>query len=133
MLSVSKHAPIFLNSLLTNELLNSCSLLKIHEIPMVRDFAYRFRVRHDELDSFAHLNNAVCVKYMQEAAIQASTDAGYSLQWYEEHGVAWVIRRMNSRNALQVRDGEELKLTTWISECGRSTCIREYDVTRTMD
>ena len=85
------------------------------------------------LDSFGHLNNAVCVKYMQEAAIQASADAGYSLQWYEERGVAWVIRRLEIRYYLQVRYGDELEVTTWISECSRSTCIREYDVTRTID
>ena len=71
-------------------------------------FAYRFRVRHDELDSFGHLNNAVCVKYVQEAAIQASADAGYSIQWYEERGVAWVIRRLEIRYYLQVRYGDEL-------------------------
>jgi acyl-CoA thioester hydrolase len=100
---------------------------------MPRTFAYRFRVRHDELDSFGHLNNAVCVKYMQEAAIQASTDAGYSLAWYEQRGVAWVIRRLEIRYHLQVRYGEELLITTWISECARSTCSREYDITRAMD
>src|SRR5262249_54231228 len=100
---------------------------------MVRDVAYRFRVRHDEVDSFAHLNNAVCVKYMQEAAIQASTDAGYSLQWYEERAVAWVVRRLEIRYYLQVRYGDELEVRTWISECRRSTCTREYDVTRTID
>jgi acyl-CoA thioester hydrolase len=103
------------------------------EFTMACAFAYRFRVRHDELDSFGHLNNAVCVKYMQEAAIQASTDAGYSLPWYDERGVAWVIRRLEIRYYLQVRYGEELEVTTWITECGRSTCIREYDVTRTTD
>jgi acyl-CoA thioester hydrolase len=107
--------------------------MNIHELSMARDFAYRFRVRHDELDSFGHLNNAVCVKYMQEAAIQASADAGYSLQWYEERGVAWVIRRLEIRYYLQVRYGDELEVRTWISECGRSTCVREYDVTRTID
>jgi acyl-CoA thioester hydrolase len=96
-------------------------------------YAYRFRVRHDELDSFGHLNNAVCVKYMQEAAIQASTDAGYALPWYEERGVAWVVRRLEIRYYLQVFYGDELMVTTWISECGRSTCIREYDVSRTVD
>ena len=85
---------------------------------MARDFSYRFRVRHDELDSFGHLNNAVCVKYMQEAAIQASGDAGYPLQWYEERGVAWVIRRLEIRYYLQVRYGDELEVRTWISECG---------------
>jgi YbgC/YbaW family acyl-CoA thioester hydrolase len=93
---------------------------------MTRPFAYCFRIRHDELDSFGHLNNAVCVKYMQEAAIQASTDAGYSLQWYEKRGVAWVIRRLEVRYYLQGRYGEELQVTTWISDCSRSACSRDY-------
>jgi acyl-CoA thioester hydrolase len=100
---------------------------------MTRPFAYCFRIRHDELDSFGHLNNAVCVKYMQEAAIQASTDAGYSLQWYEKRGVAWVIRRLEVRYYLQGRYGEELQVTTWISDCSRSACSREYEITRRID
>jgi len=100
---------------------------------MARTFVYRFSVRHDELDSFGHLNNAVCVKYMQEAAIRASTDAGYSLPWYAERGGAWVVRRLEVRYYLQVRYGDELAVTTWISERGRSTCTREYDVTRAID
>ena len=96
-------------------------------------FSSRFRVRQDELDSFGHINNAVCVKYIQEAAIQAMTDAGYSLSWYEERGVAWVIRRLEIRYYLQVRYGEELDVTTWISACTRSTSTREYNITRTSD
>jgi hypothetical protein len=73
---------------------------------MARKFAYRFRVRYDELDSFGHLNNAVCVKFMQEAAIQGSADAGYALPWYDAQGVAWVIRRLRVRYYLQVRYGD---------------------------
>jgi acyl-CoA thioester hydrolase len=96
-------------------------------------FAYRFRARHDELDSFGHLNNAVCVKYMQEAAIQASSDAGYSIQWYDEHAVSWVIRRLEVRYYLQVRYGDEIQVRTWLSECGQCTAVREYEVTRVTD
>jgi acyl-CoA thioester hydrolase len=100
---------------------------------VARPFAYRFRARYDELDSFGHLNNAVCVKYMQEAAIQASSDSGYSPQWYEEHAVSWVIRRLEVRYYLQVRYGDEIQVRTWLSECGRCTVLREYDVTRVAD
>ena len=100
---------------------------------MTGAFSYRFRVRYGELDSFGHLNNAVCVKYMQEAAIQSSTDAGYSLSWYEERGVAWVIRKLEIRYYLQVRYGEELEVTTWISALNRSTCSRDYNIIRTSD
>jgi acyl-CoA thioesterase FadM len=85
---------------------------------VARTFAYRFRARHDALDSFGHLNNAVCVKYMQEAAIQASSDAGYSLQWYEKRAVSWVIHRLEVRYYLQVRYGDDVQVRTWLSECG---------------
>jgi len=100
---------------------------------MPREFTYRFRIRYDELDSFGHLNNAVCLKYMQEAAIQASTDAGYGLQWYEKRGTGWVMRRLEIRYHLQVLYGDELQVTTWISKCGRVDCFREYDLTRAGD
>lgn len=96
-------------------------------------FAYRFRARYDELDSFGHLNNAVCVKYMQEAAIQASSDAGHSLQWYDEHAVSWVIRRLEVRYYLEVHHGEHVQVRTWLSDCGQCTVVREYDVTRITD
>jgi acyl-CoA thioesterase FadM len=67
-----------------------------------REFSRRFRVRYDELDSFGHLNNAVSLKYLQEAATQASEDAGYGHRWYEERGVGWVMRRLEIRYHLQV-------------------------------
>ncbi len=106
---------------------------RVRATAVARAFAYRFRARHDELDSFGHLNNAVCVKYMQEAAIQASSDAGYSLQWYDEHAVSWVIRRLEVRYYLQVRYGDDVQVRTWLSECGQCTAVREYDVTRETD
>jgi acyl-CoA thioester hydrolase len=100
---------------------------------MSRKFSYRFRIRYDELDSFGHLNNAVCVKYLQEAAIQASAEAGYGLRWYEKRGTGWVMRRLEIRYHLQVLYGDEVQVTTWLSQCGRVDCFREYDVTRSGD
>lgn len=100
---------------------------------MPSEFTYRFRIRYDELDSFGHLNNAVCLKYMQEAAIQASTEAGYGFRWYEERGTGWVMRRLEIRYHLQVLYGDELQVTTWLSYCGRVDCFREYDVRRSGD
>jgi acyl-CoA thioester hydrolase len=44
---------------------------------MTRTYTRRFKVRQYELDSFGHVNNAVYVNYLQEAAIEASADAGY--------------------------------------------------------
>jgi len=57
----------------------------------------RFRVRHYELDVLGHVNNAVYVQYMQEAAIEGSTRAGFGPDWYRARGTGWVIRRLTVR------------------------------------
>jgi acyl-CoA thioester hydrolase len=100
---------------------------------MMRHFDRRFRVRHYELDSFGHVNNAVYVNYMQEAAIEASADAGFGPAWYSERGTNWVIRKLSVRYLLPARYLDELQVRTWISEVRRATCTREYSITRIGD
>jgi acyl-CoA thioester hydrolase len=90
-------------------------------------------VRHYELDSFGHVNNAVYVNYMQEAAIEASADAGFGPRWYREQGTNWVIRKLAIRYLLPALYKDELEVKTWISEVRRATCTREYLITRTSD
>ncbi len=99
----------------------------------MRQFTRRFRVRHYELDSFHHVNNAIYANYMQEAAIEASTEAGYSPEWYREHGAGWVIRQLSIRYHLQAAYGDELEVTTWVSDMKRVTSNREYKIIRTRD
>jgi acyl-CoA thioester hydrolase len=99
----------------------------------MRHFTRRFRVRHYELDSFGHVNNAVYVNYMQEAAIEASADAGFGPAWYAERGTNWVIRKLSIRYLLPALYKEELEVKTWISEVRRATCTREYLITRPVD
>lgn len=99
----------------------------------MRLFTRRFRVRHYELDSFNHVNNAVYANYMQEAAIEASTEAGYSPAWYREHGTSWFIRQLSIRYYLQATYGDALDVTTWVSDMRRVMSNREYKITRVSD
>ena len=99
----------------------------------MRQFTRRFRVRHYELDAFHHVNNAVYANYMQEAAIEASTEAGYSPAWYRAHGTSWFIRQLSIRYYLQATYGDELEVTTWVSDLRRVTSNREYKITRASD
>jgi acyl-CoA thioester hydrolase len=93
----------------------------------------RFRVRHYELDVFAHVNNVVYVQLMQEAAIEGSTRAGYGPDWYRERGTGWVIRRLTVRYLAQVTHGDEIEIATWVSQMRGVSSNREYDLTRTSD
>jgi acyl-CoA thioester hydrolase len=99
----------------------------------MRPFSRRFRVRHYELDSFGHVNNAVYVNHMQEAAIEASTDGGFGPAWYSENGARWVIRQLSIRYYLPAEYGDELEVTTWVSQVRRVTTTREYAIARVSD
>jgi acyl-CoA thioester hydrolase len=99
----------------------------------MRQYRRTFRVRHYELDSFGHVNNSVYVNYMQEAAIEASADAGFGPAWYREQGTSWVIRRLSIRYHLPAQYADELEVSTWISDVRRVSSTREYLITRTRD
>ena len=51
-----------------------------------------FRVRHYECDALGHVNYANYLRYMQEAAFDASAAAGYDLDRYKAMGCHWLVR-----------------------------------------
>ncbi len=100
---------------------------------MTPRFIRRFRVRHYELDAFGHVSGVNLVRYMQEAAIEASSDLGFSPDWYRQHGVGWVVRRLSVRYHAPVVYGDEIAAATWLSGLRGVRSIREYDLTRSSD
>jgi acyl-CoA thioester hydrolase len=100
---------------------------------MTQRYTRRFRVRHYELDALGHVNNAVYVQYMQEAAIEASSHAGFGPEWYRERGTGWVVRRLSVRYLGQATYGEEIEAATWVSQMRGPLSTREYDLTRAGD
>ena len=51
-----------------------------------------FLVRFYECDAYAHLNNTVYARYMQETAFAASIEAGYPHDWYAANNRAFLTR-----------------------------------------
>jgi acyl-CoA thioester hydrolase len=93
---------------------------------MTQQFTRRFRVRHYELDVAGRVQVATYVRYMQEAAIEASAAVGFDTDWYRAHGTGWVIRRLAVRC-------HEVAVTTWVSEMRGVRSTREYDLRRAAD
>jgi YbgC/YbaW family acyl-CoA thioester hydrolase len=81
------------------------------------------------LDVSGHVNDVVLVRYMQEAAIEASTDLGFSPDWYRQHHVGWVVRRLSVHYLAPITYGDEVEVNTWISGMRGVRSTREYDVT----
>jgi acyl-CoA thioester hydrolase len=100
---------------------------------MTPRFTRLFKVRHYELDAFGYVNGVNLVRYMQEAAIEASSDLGFSPEWYSEHGVGWVVRRLSVRYFAPARYGDEVKADTWLSGLRGVRSIREYDLSLRRD
>jgi acyl-CoA thioester hydrolase len=100
---------------------------------MTQRHTSRFRVRHYELDYYDHVNHAVYVQYMQQAAIEASAAVGFGLDWYRACGTAWVIRHLAVRYHQSARYGDEVDVHTWVSSMKGVRCQREYDLRRAGD
>ena len=100
---------------------------------MPRTYARRFRVRSTDCDAIGQVNHAVYVRYMQEAAIEASSDAGYTPEWYTANGVGWLIRRSRIDYLRPARYGDELDVTTYVVNFRRVSSQRNYDITRVGD
>lgn len=99
----------------------------------MREYIRNFRVRYYELDSFNHVNHSVYADYMQQSAIEASADTGFTPEWYAEQKTSWVVRKLEIRYLNQAGANDELEVKTWVSDVRRITSKREYEITRKSD
>jgi acyl-CoA thioester hydrolase len=95
---------------------------------MAHTFVLPIAVRHDECDVYGHLNNAVYLRYMQEAAFQASADAGLDGAAFEAMGRFWLIRGHEIEYLAPVCGGESLEIKTWNVGFRRTLMRRAYEI-----
>lgn len=100
---------------------------------MTDRFTRRFRVRHYELDAAGQVGSVALVRYMQEAAIEASTALGFSPEWYSRQGAGWVVRRLAVCYFDPLAYGDEVEAATWIALMRGVRSVRDYDLTRVRD
>lgn len=87
-----------------------------------------FRIRHYECDAFGHLNNANYVRYMQEAAFDASAAAGYDGEKYNDIGHSWLIRETDIEYLKPSGYGDTLIIKTWVMDFHRVRSKRAYEI-----
>lgn len=89
-----------------------------------------FRVRHYECDAYGHVNNSNYLRYMQEAAFDASAAAGYDLRRYDEMNRLWLVRENTIDYLAPLRYGDTITVRTWVEDFRRSRSRRAYELTR---
>lgn len=86
-----------------------------------------FPVRYYECDAYAHLNNGNYLRYMQEAAFDASNAAGYDHDRYQQLGAIWLIRDTEVEFLRPLRYGDTAEVKTWVGDFGSVRSRRMYE------
>ncbi len=97
---------------------------------MPRVYTATFQVRHYECDAHGHLNNANYVRYMEEAAFEATADAGYPQERYLALGCLWLARETEIEFLRPLRYRDIVQVTTWVEDFRRVRSRRRYDFHR---
>jgi acyl-CoA thioester hydrolase len=87
-----------------------------------------FRVRHYECDAYGHVNNVQYLRYMQEAAFDASAAAGYDLARYIRLGHHWLVRETEIEYLTALQYGDSVRVRTWVEDFHRVRSRRVYEL-----
>lgn len=87
-----------------------------------------FRIRHYECDAYGHVNHANYLRYMQEAAFDASAAAGYDFSRYDEINRFWLIRETDITYLRPLTYGDSVVVKTWVLDFRRVRSRRAYEL-----
>ena len=87
-----------------------------------------FRVRSTETDAYGHVNQVQYLRYMQEAAFEASADVGYGQSRYRDLGTLWLIRETEIEYFHSLYYGDRVEVTTWVGDFRRVRSRRFYEM-----
>lgn len=90
-----------------------------------------FRVRYYECDALGHLNNVNFLRYMEEAAIRASSAVGYSPARYREMDRLWLARQTEIEYLRPLSYDDEVQIKTWVADFRGVRSKRMYEFTLT--
>lgn len=97
------------------------------------EFHGRWPVRLYELDSNAHVNNAVYLNYVEQVALEHVEAMGFGREWYRAHGGAWFVREHHATYYLPATFGDVLLLTTVPVKMGAASAERFTEIRRESD
>jgi acyl-CoA thioester hydrolase len=89
-----------------------------------------FRVRHYECEASNRVSHASYLRYMQEAAFDASAAVGYDFARYETLGCSWLIRETEIKYVQPLRYGDAVEVKTWVIDFRRVRSRRAYEFRR---
>jgi acyl-CoA thioester hydrolase len=105
----------------------------VQPAPPSTPFTMRRHVEWRDIDPAQHVNNATYLAYFEDSAMQDAISRGWTVARMAEAGFALVIRRYRIEYKLPAVLGDELIISTWISDVKRSTAVRHFSAVRAAD
>tara|TARA_R110002110_G_scaffold205066_7_gene417192 strand:- start:339422 stop:339883 length:462 start_codon:yes stop_codon:yes gene_type:complete len=97
-------------------------------------YTLQIRVHDNDIDGLEHTNNAVYVRWCEQAAWEHSVSLGLDLQRYRELDRAMAITHSEYTYLQASKAGEDVVVATWIVEWDqRVTMKRRFQVIRPAD
>ncbi|MBE0690748.1 MAG: acyl-CoA thioesterase, partial [Anaerolineae bacterium] len=93
-------------------------------------FTMRRRVEWRDIDMIGHVNNATYLNYMEECGIQSLGAFGWSIQRLDAEDIAIVARRYQIAYKASAVWGDELLVTTYLSDVRRISAVRHFQIAR---
>ena len=91
-------------------------------------FAAYFKVRHYEMDALGHVNNAVYLHYMEQAAIEHAEALGFGFARWRALGGLFIARRHEIDYLRPASAGDILVVITWVVEMRGAQSTRDYTI-----
>lgn len=98
--------------------------------PTVACFAAYFRVRHYEMDALGHVNNAIYLHYLEQAAIEHSAALGFDVARLRALGGVFIARRHEIDYLRPATAGDVLQVVTWAVAMTGAQAVRDYAIYR---
>lgn len=91
-------------------------------------YTMRLRVRQYEMDSFGHVNNAVYLNYLEQAATEHAAALGFGQARLAELSGLFLVRRHEIDYLGAAVAGDELAVTTWPEHLSGARAVRCYEI-----
>ncbi len=92
-------------------------------------FVAHVRVRFNECDPLGHVNNAVYLGYLEQAAIDHAAAAGWpASRLRDEFGAVFVARRHEIDFLRPAFENDVLEITTWPESLSGAKAMRAYQI-----
>jgi len=99
----------------------------------MRTYRLERRLSHADVDFLGELKVAALLGLIEQAAVEASSDAGFDAEWYARERRIWIIRRTRLERMVPVGGTDTIEVETGILDVRRARSLRRYLLRRGAD